>query len=221
MITRLDPNGDGFHTGFNASTGSKWSCLDDGASASDSDYISYDGAATYSATLTDLPAYAVVISSLELTNRIKRDGGAYVDGAFVWRSNGTTYKVAHSAFSNSYVTRTDTKTTDPNGGGSWTLARVNALEAGFDGYGSFAGELDYCSWIKVDATHEVDGGGFACLVGSLVGAALGLAEMAHLARVVHARTRSLITPAEYVQAWRDIRGHRWPKTFELRGALWV
>jgi len=222
VITRLDPNGDGFHTGFAASAGNKWACLDDGASQNDADYIYTIGLESYTATLTDLPDGAADISSLELTNRIKRDGGSYADGAFLWRSNGTTYETAHSAFGNSYVTRTMTRTVDPNGGGAWTFARVNALEVGFKGYGTFSAapdfEADFCSWLKVDVTHEMaGGGGFACLVGSLVGGALGLAEMAKLARYLYRKTGSLITPAEYEAAWRDIRGHRWPRVYEVRG----
>lgn len=216
MITRLDPNGQGTYADFTPSAGTETSCVDDGASASDADYVYLDGAGFSTYTLTDLPDGAADITSTTLTARMKRDGGNYLDGGLRYRIDGTTnIDVAKTLQGGTYRNETDTATLTPS---AWPASRINSMEVGIRSLGSFPGEAVFCSWIKFDVTHEmVSGGGFACLVGSLVGAALGLAEMAQLARVVYRNTRSLITPGEYEAAWRDIRGHRWPKVYEVRG----
>lgn len=107
------------------------------------------------------------------------------------------------------------------GGGSFT---VNDFPGGGAGCqvaareGSGADANFGITYIHLDVTWSPAGNGFVCLVGSLAGAALGLAEMAGLARALHRRTGTLITPDEYLAAWRDIRGHRRPVTLLLGGA---
>lgn len=227
MITRLDPDGMGNYPGTttpwerSSGSASRHTYVDDGASASDADFLKIDGAEKISFTLTDLPGAAVDITQVETAFRNTRDGptaaGPYDFKGGV-RSNGTdSGSNLNVTGLGTYATRSVVHSTDPSGGGSWTVERVNALEALGQSLGLVPGEYLYLSYVKADVTHSLDGGGFACLVGSLVGAALGLAEMAQLARAVYRNTRSLITPAEYEAAWRDIRGHRWPMVYEVRG----
>jgi len=217
VITSLYPSGQGTYSDFNPSSGTETSCVDDGASPNDSDYVYLDGAGASTYTITSLPGGAADISNITLTSRMKRDGGDYLDGKFRYRVDGTTDfdSATKTIKGGSYRNETDDIPLTPS---DWPASRINGLEIGIRSLGSFPGEAVYCSWLKLDVTHEmVSDGGFACLVGSLVGGALGLAEMARLAHFVYRRTRSLITPAEYEAAWRDIRGHRWPRVYEVRG----
>lgn len=220
MITRLDPVANGFYTsGWTPTAGALWECVDDGASANDSDYISCLGFFNVTFAMSDIPAASASISQLVLTARMMRDGGNYDDGGAIVRSNGTDASQIWTIQGGAFGNNTYTLTTDPSGGGAWTSARINAVECGVYGRGDFSAapdfEKDYCSWVKADVTHEIFAGGFACLVGSLAGAALGLAEMAGLARALRRKTRSLIEPKEYLTAWRDIREHRWPVSVQL------
>jgi hypothetical protein len=62
-------------------------------------------------------------------------------------------------------------------------------------------------------TFHLAVGSMAFLIGSLVGASVGLAQMAPLARAVAKRTRVLITPDEYMETWRELRDWRHPVYF--------
>lgn len=103
----------------------------------------------------------------------------------------------------------------PGGGAAWIPSDLPSIQAGASfPHGATFSEYRL-SHLYLDVDFLPPAGGFACLVGSVVGAALGLVEMANLARDVYRRTRIRIRPAEYQAAWLDIRGHRWPKTFEV------
>lgn len=225
MITRLDPDGMGNYPGTttpwerSSGSASRHTYVDDGASASDADFLKIDGAEKISFTLTDLPGAAVDITQVETSFRNTRDG-ATAAGPYDFkggvRSNGTdSLSNLNVTGLGTYATRSVLHATDPSGGGSWTVARVNSLEALGESLGLVPGEYLYLSYVKADVTHSLDGGGFACLVGSMVGAALGLSEMARLASYLRLSTRYMITPDEYRAAWIDIRSHRWPKTFQV------
>lgn len=149
-----------------------------------------------------------------------RNYNDWADGftTFSWgvRLGGTNLDVGSSTqgTGGGWVSRTASAIARP-GGGTWQPEDLPTVEeyvtsgVGGGGNGSQVSTL----WMPLD--FEYNQGGFACLVGAIAGAALGLAEMARLAREVHLRTRVLIKPDEYVAAWRDIRGHRRPVTFLL------
>jgi len=89
-----------------------------------------------------------------------------------------------------------------------------------DAFAAGAGSLDLAdmlawTYASFQVTWFLPSGGFAHLVASLVGAALGLHEMAALARACRRATGHLITPDEYAAAWRDIRHHPRPRTFVM------
>ena len=101
------------------------------------------------------------------------------------------------------------------GGSAYSAADFPGGGAGLQVVALWVGGSDEfaMTYMAIDVTWTPEVGGFVCMVGSLVGAALGLAEMAKLAHTLHQLTRTLITPDEYEAAWRDIRGHRHRRTF--------
>lgn len=73
------------------------------------------------------------------------------------------------------------------------------------GTGSFdAANMLAWTYVSFSVNWLIPSGGFVDLAGSLVGAALGLHEMAALARACLRVSGHLITPDEYVHAWREI-----------------
>lgn len=58
-------------------------------------------------------------------------------------------------------------------------------------------------WMELD--YAPVKGGFIAVFGSLVGAALGLHEMAKLAKYLFARDRTTLSPDEYLAAWEELR----------------
>lgn len=123
---------------------------------------------------------------------------------------------------NTFTRYTDSNVPRPTGG-TWTPADFPGGGAGIvmQFFANNAVSGVYVDYAFLSVTYNPAGGGFAFLCGSLAGAALGLAEMAGLARAIHRKTRTLITPDEYREAWREIREYRHPRFFELRGALWI
>ncbi len=99
------------------------------------------------------------------------------------------------------------------GGGSWTVADVNSLQSAStaDKPSTVGGKTFFVYYYGLQVIYRVPSGGFAFLIGSLAGAALGLNEMAALARTVYRKTGTLIRPDEYSEAWRDVRDYRHPK----------
>ena len=78
------------------------------------------------------------------------------------------------------------------------------------------------SWLA--GNYGLSGGGFAYLIGSLVGGLIGgnlaLSSMPFLARIaatvkLPGKGRSFIRPDEYVRAWQEWREARWPEYFFL------
>lgn len=96
------------------------------------------------------------------------------------------------------------------GGGSYTISDLPNLECEVEVPVTTTVTTCDCTFLYLDIDGTLGSGGFAFLVGSLVGAALGLSEMAGLARVLYRQTRTRIYPNEYLEAWRDIREHRNP-----------
>lgn len=144
-----------------------------------------------------------------------------------WRTNGGggvakahDYKIYLASVGTGTSTTVYSVTTDVNnlqgpssalarpGGGIWTPTDVNETEAIFTAdkpAGTGAVQI-YFEKLTVEWYPEDDG--FEYLLQGLVGAALGLAEMAAVAKALMARTRTLILPGEYDTAWHEIRNSR-------------
>jgi hypothetical protein len=102
------------------------------------------------------------------------------------------------------------------GGGAWTNADFYNSGNGFQiavWHGNASGATVYCRLLQAKIEMNIASGGFAFLVGSLAGAALGLEEMSRLARAVYEKTNTLITPDEYMLAHADFIAHKWPSFF--------
>ena len=99
------------------------------------------------------------------------------------------------------------------GGGSWDVASVNATTAGFEGNWGTAAPSFYKLRTQVDFVPVI--GGFISMVGQWLGpvVAVGLGDMARIAAAVHARSRTLIKPEEYRQAWQELRAALYPAHF--------
>lgn len=63
--------------------------------------------------------------------------------------------------------------------------------------------------------YHTAAGGLIFLLGSLAGAAVDFGQMAGLAQATFRRTRVLIRPDEYLEAWRELREWRHPRHFVM------
>lgn len=209
--TTLPPIAAGTYTGWNNVGGaSKMASL-----ASDNGDTSYveaigDGT-TQRCSFTITPPAGLELVSTHTLNSVQREtaAGSNHDGFVFVRLSGADSD-GSLGLTTSYATNSKTDL----GSASITAAVLATAEIGLMSNRPIGGDWRATSLLW-DITWTPASGGFACLVGSLAGAALGLAEMAGLARALHRRTGTLITPDEYLAAWRDIRGHRRPMTFLL------
>lgn len=212
-LTTLRPNG-------SVSNGS-WGIGTNPTSINDASDASYlretNGDSEFVSNFDDLPSYAEIVSSITAYMRYSRSSvsDSATANQFVRLSSNTTYQGAQSGGAISTVSFSPAR---PGGGSVYSPADINTMTGGVKAASGIPTEEVYVYDLWWDVEWYPGGGGFACLVGSLAGAALGLAEMAALAQALHRRTRTLITPDEYAAAWRDIRGHRWPMTLHMGGA---
>lgn len=129
-VQTLVPTGAGSSTQFTPSTGANWSCVDEG-SPSSADYV-----AATAAGLTDRYEYGdvsgtpTVFSAALYTAFLKDDTAARSITAQVTRGGATASGATRMATSTHTVYR-DHVAADPNGGGQWTYAAINAAQAGF------------------------------------------------------------------------------------------
>lgn len=91
------------------------------------------------------------------------------------------------------------------GGGSWAPVDLTTVEVGVQGCQSSGASQYNLTYVYLQVTGSPVSGGYIAMVAGLVGAAIGLSEMAGLAREVFKRTRVRILPEEYEAAWRELR----------------
>jgi hypothetical protein len=164
--------------------------------------------------MTNLPAVASGIETVTGTWRrgfdITPSGGNFMNASVFRESVGsagsrtkTTIEQTAATGSNSY---TSGGLACP-GGGTWTVAIVNeaAIYLDADKPSAAGGAVAFAYYTALNVTYRVQSGGFALFCSGLAGAALGLSEMAGLARALYRRAGTLILPDEYREAWRDIR----------------
>ncbi len=129
-VEALLPNGAGGNTDFTASAGSNYQCTDDNPANDDTDYVS-------SATVGDMDTYAfgnlsssvgsVLAVAVNTVDR-KEDSGGRTHSHLIF-SGSTVVSGAAYAPATAYANHQTVFHTNP-GGGAWTIADVNGVEAG-------------------------------------------------------------------------------------------
>lgn len=133
-IATLLPNGNGTSSQFTGSDGNStdnYLLVDEVPHNSDTDYVESSTAGqidTYA--MDNLPAGAASVLAVQqrLVAR-KTDAGAR-SGRTVVRSGGANYEGSDIALADNYVAYGTLRLTDPATAAAWTVANVNALEAG-------------------------------------------------------------------------------------------
>lgn len=228
MLQRLLPIGPGYANAWSSFAGaaSAWQTLisDDGASS----YVEQSGGGSANAAFFEMGPIPTVAEVVSVTLGAK---GSLITNAqppgdteaciFYTRTvaNGNLSAAQHNVVSPATTGFVLTSGVAPRPGtGAWIPGDLTGIQAGATFPHGAVVSGYRMSYLYLDLDYVPPAGGFVCLVGSLAGAALGLAEMANLAKAVYARTRSLILPREYEIAWREIRAHRWAKTFDMHVA---
>lgn len=129
-IYGIVPDGVGNYTDLIASAGNAWDCIEE-VPPSDADYV-------YESTVNKKSTYALgaltpttgTIDCINVIMRAKLDAAGTGNIARLIRSNGTDSQGADVGLDVSAKTIQDIIETDPSGGAAFTVARVNALEAG-------------------------------------------------------------------------------------------
>lgn len=186
----------------------------------DTSYITSSGVAGeyHSAAFDALPSHIVSVNSIQIGAVLKRISGGTVGAVGMYPGSVADFWTSIPTVATAYTLYQDSnRAVNPATSNPWSISEANAVQAQVNNDNS-SGSTVRCTMLFSDVDVLIHESGFACLVGGLVGAALGLAEMSGLARALYRRAGALITPEEYVSAWRDIRAHRYPVTFLLGGA---
>jgi hypothetical protein len=130
-IHGIVPDGVGNYTDLHAQGhANAWDCISE-VPPDDADYV-YDDVVDQKSTyaLTALVPATGTIDCINVIMRAKLDAAGAGNIARLIRSNGTDSQGADVGLDATAKTITEIIETDPSGGGAWTIARVNALEAG-------------------------------------------------------------------------------------------
>ena len=135
VIGILMPDGDSAaNTGFTASTGNKYECVDETPLNSDTDYINTTtNGAIYTATLQSCAVAGISASSIGCVKQyyVVKDAGGTSSFTMVVRSGSTNYNNGTNAnISSSYARFCQLRATDPNTSSAWTESGLDALELG-------------------------------------------------------------------------------------------
>ena len=220
-VIRCLPNAVGTNNGWTLGAGASKvaavSVNDDGTTYINGDYATA-GAVAFQSFKIGYPGFvALAANPVSVGCRVKYPlwGGA-ADGVRwnVYLSGARTRNGPSGVDIPAYADLGPTVTARP-GGGSYTIADLPNLEAEVEVPVTTIVTTCDCTFLYLDIDGTLPQQGYSFLVSSLVGGALGLSEMARLARYVYRKSGSLIRPAEYLEAWRDIREHRHPRFFIL------
>lgn len=131
-VYALAPTGAGTDTAFTPSAGANWTCVDEQpASAADFVTASTVGARdTYA--MADLPGTVSQVFGVRPTAIAKSNDGAAVNLKTAMRSAGTVYGGTTTPLGAGDSTVATIRSVDPATGAAWTVAAVNAAEAGFE-----------------------------------------------------------------------------------------
>jgi len=131
-IYGLKPNGAGTHTDFTPSAGANYECVDEVPPNDDTDYVEDDVVGqidTY--TLEDLEPVTGAVDAVQWIARAKLAAAGSGNFKRVLRHSSTDYKGDNLAVDVSYKYFTEIFDQAPDST-DWTIAKVNALEAGME-----------------------------------------------------------------------------------------
>ncbi|OFX02423.1 MAG: hypothetical protein A3E78_01970 [Alphaproteobacteria bacterium RIFCSPHIGHO2_12_FULL_63_12] len=199
----LIPTANGADTAWSLGAGaSKWQACITPDDADTTYILSTTNLQRMSFVLGNLPAEAVAVRSHTLTRRARKAVGAAGDtvNSFLLLSGSYT----HGSAVNPAGSYTDYESADlaRPGGGLWSVADVNAAEAGVR-YNGTGGDENRVTTLKWAVEWSAEEGGWASFVGGIVGpvvgAALLLHDIARLAAMIRQKThgRTIILPAEW------------------------
>lgn len=130
-VACLRPDGAGNSTQFTPSAGSNWQNVDDTAQNGDTDFNSSGTAGDKDLyTMSDLPSGASAVLAVRVEMAARKDDAGARAGRTVIRTGATDYEGSDIALPDTYAFHGTTYDVSPNTGSAWTVANVNALEAG-------------------------------------------------------------------------------------------
>ena len=190
--------------GWTASAGTIATAIADGSDLT-YDFVA-DADNAFEVTFANLPSVGQIsITSVSSTYRVSMEAA--------W--TGTIYQYVHlgASYTNSAprvpsVEPTTTGYTDAMtkpGGGTYSISDVNTMTGGCTSAGGNAGETGRVTQLSWTVAAVLGRGTFALWAASLVGAAVGLSEMAGLSRAIYARDRVLLDADECVTMYRELR----------------
>lgn len=190
----------------------------------DGSYITSDHVVTRNQTfaMDDLPSDAVGVTTVDHVRSRRATSATVFNDAYMVRLSGVDQVGTATSPGTGYVITTEPAIGRP-GGGAWSVADVNALEAGGQSVTSGDPNEKRYSLVRLDVTYVPAAGGFCDFIGSLIGptvAGLMLREMPHVARAawLASRGRWLLLPREYAAAFRELRDGRFARHFLMEAA---
>ena len=130
-IAGLSPNGAGNSTQWDPSTGANYACVDE-VPPSDTDYVStnvVDEVDTYA--LSNLPSEAAVVKCVQVMARARKEGASTPQNLnLAVRTTGGDAYSGDKALTTSFAGHSNLWETNPGTALAWTVAEVNAMEAG-------------------------------------------------------------------------------------------
>lgn len=133
-IETLTPNGAGSNTGFTASSGSNYACVDETVANGDSDYVEAATSGTIDTyTYTDLSVTPNAIKGVNVKTYMKNpDTGLTKTARAKCKSGATTGSGSDRTLSIIYDVFHDSFDKDPNTSAAWTRTNLNAAEFGIE-----------------------------------------------------------------------------------------
>lgn len=129
----IRPNGAGASTNFTPSAGSNFQNVDDADPNDDTDYNASSTAGHKDTfTLDDLATTAGSVIGIQSVSRWRKDDAGSRTARPVIRSGGTDYPGTTIGMTDSYLTDLQVRETDPATSSPFSIAGVNALQAGYE-----------------------------------------------------------------------------------------
>lgn len=131
-VETIFPTGAGAHTDFTPSAGSNWQNVDEATPNDDSDYNASGTPGDIDTfALGNLATLAGSVLGVQINNRWRKDDAGSRSMRRVIRTGGSDFEGADVSLSDSYSSSRDLLELNPDTAAGWTIADVNALEAGY------------------------------------------------------------------------------------------